>query len=109
TGWASRSELGTDITEADVIANREFAAAHVDRRFLRYSQIDDGYQRAAGDWDTNAKFPHGHRWLTDRIHAAGFLAGVWVAPFAVAERASLATGNPAWLVKDGDRILGLDG
>lgn len=109
TGWSSRSELGTDVTETDVLANLDFCAAHFDRRFLRYIQLDDGYQRAAGDWDTNAKFPHGHRWLTDRIHAAGFQAGLWVAPLAVAERSPVATANPTWLVKDGERILGLDG
>jgi len=54
---------------------------------------------AAGDWDTNAKFPHGHRCLTDRIHAAGFQAGLWIAPFAVAERSDVARANPAWLLK----------
>jgi hypothetical protein len=109
TGWSSRSELGTDVTEADVLANLEYCATHFDRRFLRYIQLDDGYQRAAGDWETNEKFPHGHRWLTDRIHGAGFLAGVGLMPFAVAERSSVATTNPAWLLKDGDKILGLDG
>ena len=125
TGWCSWYELGAAVTQADVIANLEFCAAHFDRRFLRYIQIDDGYQRAAGDWDTNAKFPDGHRWLTDRIHAAGFLAGLWVAPFAVAERSAVAVEHPAWLLKGpppeglplvvgnndgwGGRIFALDG
>ena len=67
-GWCSWYELYDKVTEADVIANLEVCAARFDRRFLRTIQIDDGYQRAAGDWDVNAKFPHGHRWLTDRIH-----------------------------------------
>jgi hypothetical protein len=125
TGWCSWYELGADVTEADVLANLEFCAAHFDRRFLRYVQIDDGYQRAAGDWESNPKFPHGHRWLTDRIHAAGFHAGVWIAPFAVAERSGIPAAHPAWLLKDaapdsaplvvdtradwGGRIFALDG
>jgi hypothetical protein len=125
TGWCSWYELGADVTEADMVANIDFCAAHFDRRFFRYIQLDDGYQRAAADWNTNLKFPHGHRWLTDRIHAAGFQSGLWVAPFAVAERSDLARANPTWLLKGpppegaplvmdtrepwGGRILALDG
>ncbi len=48
----------------------------------------------------NAKFPHGHRALTDQIHGRGFLAGLWVAPFAVSERSGLPGAHPAWLLKD---------
>jgi alpha-galactosidase len=102
TGWCSWYELGGAVTEADVLANLEFCAAHFDRRFFRYIQLDDGYQRAAGDWETNAKFPRGHRWLTDRIHAQGFLAGLWIAPFAAAERSSLPAAHAAWLLRDPD-------
>jgi hypothetical protein len=100
-GWCSRYELGGDVTEADVLANLEFCVAHFDRRFFRVIQLDDGYQRAAGDWEMNAKFPHGHRWVTDRIHAQGLLAGLWTAPFAVAERSGLPGAHPAWLLKGG--------
>ncbi|MEX2156425.1 MAG: alpha-galactosidase [Gemmatimonadales bacterium] len=125
TGWCSWYELGADVTETDVLANLEFCATHFDRRFLRYVQIDDGYQRAAGDWEANSKFPHGHRWLTDRIHASGFQAGLWIAPFAVAEQSGMPAANPAWLLKSagpesaplvvdtreswGGRVFALDG
>jgi hypothetical protein len=125
TGWCSWYELGAAVTEADMLANIDFCTAHFDRRFFRYIQLDDGYQRAAGDWDTNAKFPNGHRWLTDRVHAAGFQAGLWIAPFAVAEQSDVARTNPSWLLKGpppeatplvmdtrepwGGRILALDG
>jgi len=59
-GWCSRQELAGSVSEADVVANTEFCAASFDRRFFRYVELDDGYQRAAGAWDTNDKFPHGH-------------------------------------------------
>ncbi|MGH7671341.1 MAG: alpha-galactosidase [Gemmatimonadales bacterium] len=101
-GWCSRYELYGDVTESDVLANLEFCVAHFDRRFFRIIQLDDGYQRAAGDWETNAKFPRGHRWLTDRIHAQGLLAGLWTAPFAVAERSGVPGTHPAWLLKGPD-------
>ena len=102
TGWCSWYELGGAVTEADVVANLDFCAAHFDRRFFRYIQLDDGYQRAAGDWEMNAKFPGGHRWLTDRIHAQGLLAGLWVAPFAAAERSGLPAAHAAWLLRGPD-------
>src|SRR2546429_1865897 len=101
TGWCSWYELSGGVTEADMIANLEFCAAHFDRRFFGYVQLDDGYQRATGDWQTNDKFPHGHRWLSDQIHGRGFKAGLWLAPFAVAERSGVAAQHPGRLLKNG--------
>ncbi len=99
-GWCSASGLESAVTEADVVANAEFCAAHFDRRFLRYIRVDDGYQKAAGDWETNEQFPSGHRALTDRIHANGFKAGLWMAPFAVSERSGVPAAHPDWLLRD---------
>lgn len=106
-GWCSWYELFDRVTEADVLANLEFCAAHFDRRFLRTIQIDDGFQRAAGDWETNEKFPHGHRWLTDRIHQGGFQAGLWIAPFAVTARSGIPAAHPSWLLTRGGAPLEL--
>src|SRR2546425_2459149 len=105
TGWCSWYELSGGVTEADMIANLEFCAAHFDRRFFGYVQLDDGYQRATGDWQTNDKFPHGHRWLSDQIHGRGFKAGLWLAPFAVAERAGVPAQHPDWLLKNADGAI----
>ncbi len=99
-GWCSRYALGTDVTEAQVLANAAACAARLDRRFFRYIQLDDGYQRAVGDWAANERFPHGHRWLTDQIHGFGFQAGLWLAPFAVAERSGVPAAHPEWLLQD---------
>jgi len=102
-GWCSWYELYADVSEDDVVTNLEFARTHFDPRAFRVIQLDDGFQRAAGDWEMNGKFPHGHRWLTDRIRAAGFRAGLWLAPFAVTERSGLPAAHPDWL------LLGPDG
>src|SRR5439155_897981 len=75
-GWCTRSELGSAASEADVLANVEFCAKTFDRRFFRYIELDDGYERAVGAWETNDRFPQGHSRLTDQIHAAGFKAGL---------------------------------
>ncbi|MDP3911906.1 MAG: alpha-galactosidase [Gemmatimonadales bacterium] len=104
-GWSSRSALNAAVSEERVLANLEFCAATFDARYFRYFQIDDGYQRAAGDWETNAQFPRGHRWLTDRIHASGFLAGLWIAPFAVSEPSGVPAQHPGWLLKDRPDVL----
>jgi len=122
TGWCSWYELYGAVTEADVLASLEAARRSFDPRDFQVIQVDDGFQRAVGDWDPNDKFPHGHRWLTDRIHEAGFRAGLWMAPFAVAERSGIPAARPEWLLCDeqgaplvlatredwGGRIHGLD-
>lgn len=46
-------------------------------------QIDDGFQKGVGDWlkiDCE-KFPHGMKYVSDKIHEQGLLSGLWLAPF----------------------------
>jgi len=100
TGWCSWYYYFDGVKETDIIENLNFAAVAFKPFGLQYIQIDDGFQQAAGDWDTNQKFPHGHRWLTDQIHHQGFKAGLWVAPFAIAERSSIFKEHPGWLIKN---------
>jgi hypothetical protein len=102
-GWCSWYELFARVTEEDVAANIAVARERFDPRAFRFIQLDDGYQRAAGDWETNEKFPHGHRWLTDHVHDAGFQAGLWLAPFAVTNPSGIPTARADWL------LLGPDG
>jgi Melibiase len=99
-GWCSRSEFAGSVGESDVIANLAFCAATFDRRFFRTIELDDGYQRAVGDWEPNERFPHGHAWLSDQIHARGFKAGLWVAPFAVSAASGVPAAQPEWLLRD---------
>ena len=63
-------------------------------------QIDDGWQRAVGDWypDLN-KFPRGMKASVDDIHSRGFLAGLWLAPFSAAAKSRLVNEHPDWLLK----------
>lgn len=63
-------------------------------------QIDDGYQQAVGDWlITNKKFPSGMKTLADKIHAKGFKAGIWLAPFVAAKKSELFKKQPDWFIK----------
>jgi hypothetical protein len=108
-GWCSWYELYDRVSEDAVIASLDAAQRHFDPRAFRFIQLDDGFQRAAGDWEMNAKFPHGHRWLTDRIRAAGFQPGLWMAPFAVTAASGIPAGHPEWLLLgDDDAPLPMD-
>lgn len=66
-------------------------------------QIDDGYQSAVGDWrDLRPVFPRGMAYLAQRIHQAGFRAGLWLAPLAVQTSSRIAAKHPEWLVRERD-------
>ena len=106
-GWAVRPSPQGTTTETDVLAALDAARTSLHEGAPLVVRIEDGYQRSAGDWDTADGFPHGHRWLTDRIHAAGFRAGLWIAPFLVAERSGVPAAHPDWLLQapDGDALV----
>ena len=57
TGWSSGRERRTTITEEEMIGHADFCAAHFDRRFLRLIELGEGYQRSAGDWETERALP----------------------------------------------------
>ena len=99
-GWCSWYYYFTRVREADVVENLEPLAGLRERVPCDYVMVDDGYQRAVGDWlEANAKFPHGMRWLAQRIRAAGFDAGIWTAPFLVRPEARLFHERPDWLLR----------
>lgn len=100
-GWSVGAGASGSPTEADVLAALDGAGAF--RGLPLVVRIGDGYQRSAGDWEMNDAFPHGHRWLTDRIHAAGLRAGLWLAPLLVAERSGIPAAHPDWLLQTPDR------
>ena len=64
-------------------------------------QIDDGYETFVGDWlDPCDKFPHGMKYIADKIHAKGYKAGIWLAPFSCQRVSKTAKEHPDWLIKD---------
>lgn len=104
TGWCSWYHYFHRVTEADVLANlRELERARADRQSgiaIDVVQLDDGYQRAVGDWlTTNERFPRGLAPLAADIRAAGFRPGIWTAPFCVVAESQLFTDHPDWLLR----------
>ncbi len=69
-------------------------------------QVDDGYETFVGDWlDPSPKFPRGMKYIADRIHEEGYLAGIWIAPFSAQHNSRLTKEHPDWLLKDANGNL----
>jgi len=68
-------------------------------------QLDDGWQIAIGDWDANERFPEGTASLALDIANAGFVPGIWYAPFIVQPTARLFHDHADWLLRDADGNL----
>jgi alpha-galactosidase len=63
-------------------------------------QVDDGWQRAVGDWHPNARFASGMDQLAARVSAAGKMPGLWVAPFIAVPSADIVRDRPDLFLRD---------
>lgn len=98
-GWNSWYEYYEHVTEADILMN--LSALQERRLPLDYFQIDDGYQRAVGDWlIPSNKFPSGPAKLAGLIKESGCKPGIWIAPFICGHRSNLLKDHPDWVIKD---------
>ena len=106
SGWCSWYHYyGTDDVD-DIRKNMEAIQASPLKNRLEVIQIDDGWNRADrntprnwGDWVPGGKYPDGMEVLADEIHANGFQAGLWLAPFSVDAASQLYRDHPDWLVQ----------
>ena len=98
-GWCSWYYYFGNVSEAKILAN----LAECERKLkgkIELFQIDDGYQPCLGEWTRwNEKFPSPPKALVDKIHAAGFKAGIWLAPFLVSRTAPLYRQHPDWVIR----------
>jgi alpha-galactosidase len=111
TGWCSWYHFFEHITTANLAANLARMTGMcidldlVDSGFKLF-QVDDGYQKSWGDWLTldATKFPgEGHAPMKDlvgEVVRAGFLPGLWLAPFACDKHSSLQQQHPEWILRD---------
>ncbi|MDX1650843.1 MAG: alpha-galactosidase, partial [Myxococcota bacterium] len=99
-GWCSWYQFFHDVTEEALLRNLEALAAARPRVPVSVVQLDDGYQRAIGDWLlTNPKVPRGLAPVAEAVRQAGFRPGLWTAPFCVASDARLLAAHPEWLLR----------
>jgi hypothetical protein len=104
-GWCSWFYTLSRVSEDEVISNTEFAAKHLKQFGLEYIQIDEGYQKWHGDWEGNDRFPHGMKWLANKIKENGFKPGIWISPYIISEPTEVFQKHPGWLLKKMDGSL----
>ncbi|MFF7290566.1 glycoside hydrolase family 36 protein [Streptomyces griseorubiginosus] len=98
TVWCSWYEYFTEVTEDDIHENLR-AMDTLDLP-IDVVQIDDGYQKALGDWLTLSGRFRSREAIADAIRARGRRAGIWTASFLVDPASDLAAEHPDWLVED---------
>ncbi len=113
SGGSASGGYGTDINEAVILENMDFADRELRRWGMTYFQIDDGWQDAVGDWEVNkARFPdHGNdngiQWLLKRAQALGFRTGLWIRAFDAQPGAHILEAHPEWFAPPiGGGLLG---
>jgi alpha-galactosidase len=109
-GYESWYNHYTRINEALILEDLESLGKTENLLKLRYLdrgetfvfQIDDGWERAVGDWEIDGgRFPRGLKYLAEKIEAASLIPGLWLAPFIVTRRARIFREKPEWLLRDG--------
>ena len=104
-GWCSWFYTYEFVSEEEVIRNAEFASAHLKEYGMEYIQVDEGYQKYHGDWEGNARFPNGMKWLSEKIKSYGLKPGIWLSPYVISEPTDVFASHPDWLLKDADGNL----
>ena len=98
TIWSSWYQYFSAVTETDIDEN---LLAIADRELpVDVIQLDDGYQRELGDWLTLSSRFESLGAMVTRIRDSGRRAGIWIAPFLVGARSTVAAEHPNWLVRD---------
>ena len=98
-GWTSWYHYYEKISEAIVIENLEAITAK--EIPISFFQIDDGFQEKTGDWlQINKKFPHGMKYLADKIKEKNIQPGIWLAPFICSKKSEIYKNHPDWILKD---------
>ena len=99
TGWSSWYNYFDNISEEIVMQN---VTAFADRKTsIDIIQIDDGYQKKVGDWQSiKPSFQKGMGKISKKIKERGFKVGIWIAPFICEENSDLFKNRPNWIIKD---------
>lgn len=98
-GYTSWYNYYQKINEKIILRDLDAISEKTDK--VNTFQIDDGYQTAVGDWllINKTKFPNGMKPIVEKIHAKGWQAGLWLAPFGAQKGSKLASEHSDWLVK----------
>jgi hypothetical protein len=101
-GWCSWYYTHEYINEDEILRNADFAARFLKQYGMEFIQIDAGWFRTYGDWEGNERFPHGMKWLASQIRERGLRAGIWLAPYCIAEGTEPFISHQDWLITDSE-------
>lgn len=106
SGYTSWYNYFTHISEEIIVRDLEGLGRAGDTANI--FQIDDGYEYTVGDWlETTDKFPNGMKYLADKIHEKGYLAGLWLAPFNCTKKSKMYKAHKDWVIKEnGKPVIG---
>jgi alpha-galactosidase len=95
--WCSWYHYYASVTEADVDENLRV----MDELDIPVDvvQVDDGWQRAIGDWLPPTRFADVPL-MSQRIRATGRRVGLWLAPFLAGSESDLYQQHPEWVLRD---------
>ena len=99
TGWSHWLYYFANVTEKDILENIRIIKEK--NLPFEYIQVDDGFQTYFGDWlSINDKFPHGMKYVADKIRESGKKPGIWLSPFMADARSEVAIKHPDWFLHD---------
>ena len=99
-GYSSWYNRYQDISEKTILDDLAGCSGLLEQDDL--FQVDDGWEPFVGDWlePDEKKFPNGMAAVVDAIHAKGFQAGLWLAPFVAQEGSQLLKEHSEWFLRD---------
>ncbi|MBU0478050.1 alpha-galactosidase [bacterium] len=102
-GWNSWDYYLWSVNSDDIMENMRFIkkTPWLKKR-LKYIVIDCGWSSRHGDWKADHTFPGGMKNIAGKIRRAGFIPGIWVAPFMVHRDSRIAIEHPELIVKEPD-------
>jgi hypothetical protein len=111
SGSSSTGGLGHDIDEQMMSENLDVMAREFEPFGIDYFQVDDGYQKAYGDWFPDpTRFPAGMSEWASRVESKGLRPGLWIGAFSVDPGSDFAKQHPDWLARpEDDATSGLAG
>ena len=98
-GWCTWYTFGPDVTAEQILGSLDTIKGKAP--YLKYIQIDDGYEPFYGDWlEVKSSFSCEMKELCNKIKDEGFEVGIWLAPFVASGNSRIFRENPDWFIKD---------
>lgn len=100
-GWNSWNTFFDDVRFEDVKGNIEVIKNELTSLKVNNIQIDDGWELQWGEWEKdNPAFGASYAEFARAVTEAGFLPGIWLAPFLADEKSQVFQTHPHWFLKD---------